>query len=453
MSFIVRPSADISTLFGGGPTACDANEALFRQSGPRTCGIPLTIEHSAVSETSSSLPLRTSATRAARSRTPNGSTPLNSFWARPSQKLRKLKTALITEGALRPVTRRTLTPPTLKIGSVPGEVVCSTGLPGATPLKIVGSSPAEPATSSVSNWTSELRSSGGGSRWNGKSLAVSWSLGWWPTNGPIRGLSWFLERLSAPAAKWQVAHAVWPSLPSCMSQNSALPSATPAASSLTNSPRFCGSGTGAEPSGVIARGRSGGGATASPPPSPARRQTGRPINATTTATRVALALSRRPPNRTNRILAPPLPLDPRPAPSRRHTGSATDAGLGPEPPREGPEPFTQQRYPRGACPTLMPARRSSSHTCDRRPETRREKSSAAAASCSGRRRGDRPPPACWRQAAEARARLADIGTPARVSTQLYAERSSSCWGAGVCAHPRGPRAGEAALDARRGSLL
>src|SRR6185312_11816709 len=32
-------------------------------------------------------------------------------------------------------------------------------------------------------------------------------------------------RLSAPALKWQVAHAVKPSLPDCMSQKSALPSA------------------------------------------------------------------------------------------------------------------------------------------------------------------------------------------------------------------------------------
>src|SRR6476660_6871618 len=42
------------------------------------------------------------------------------------------------------------------------------------------------------------------------------------------GLTWFLVRLSAPALKWQLAHA-WPSLPPAWSQNSAFPSATAAA--------------------------------------------------------------------------------------------------------------------------------------------------------------------------------------------------------------------------------
>src|SRR4051812_11180985 len=256
MSFSVRPSADISTLLGGGPTACDASDAFVRHNGPRGWGIPLTIEQSSVSETSCSLPCTTSPTRAPESRIPKGSTPLNSFWARPSQKLRKLNTALITEGALRPVTRRTLTPPTLKTGSVPGDVVCSTALPGTTLLNTVGSRPAEPATSLVSDSTSELRSAGSLSRWNGKSPAPSWALGLCTSKSPTRGLSWFLDRLSAPAAKWQLAHDVTPSLPTCMSQNSALPSATPADSSLTNWPRFCGRGTGTFSSGTIGRGAS-----------------------------------------------------------------------------------------------------------------------------------------------------------------------------------------------------
>jgi hypothetical protein len=133
----------------------------------------LAIEQSAVREISSSLPSTTCATLALGSRIPNGLTPLNSFCARPSQKLRKLKTALITEGAFRPVARRTLTPATLKMGSVPEDVVCSTALPGATPRKIVGSSPAEPVTASVSDSTWELRSAGSASRRNGKSFAVS----------------------------------------------------------------------------------------------------------------------------------------------------------------------------------------------------------------------------------------------------------------------------------------
>jgi len=39
------------------------------------------------------------------------------------------------------------------------------------------------------------------------------------------GLSWFFDRGSAPARKWQLAQACTPSLPTCMSQNNALPSA------------------------------------------------------------------------------------------------------------------------------------------------------------------------------------------------------------------------------------
>src|SRR3954462_12022503 len=156
MSFSVRPSADISTLFGGGPTACDASDELFRHSGPRTCGMPLAIVQSSVSETSCSLSLTTCATRAPPSRTPNGLTPLNSFWARPSQKLRKLNTALITEGALRPVTRRTLVPPTLKVGSAVAGLTSSTGFPGSTPRKVEGSTPCEPVTLLVSKVTAEL---------------------------------------------------------------------------------------------------------------------------------------------------------------------------------------------------------------------------------------------------------------------------------------------------------
>src|SRR5262249_19192233 len=56
-------------------------------------------------------------------------------------------------------------------------------------------------------------------------------------------LSWFTERTSAPAWKWQLAQATRPSLPTCVSQNRALPSATAAARFMTKSPRFGGSGT------------------------------------------------------------------------------------------------------------------------------------------------------------------------------------------------------------------
>jgi hypothetical protein len=111
-------------------------------------------------------------------------------------------------------------------------------------------------------------------------------------------------------------------------------------------------GQGTERSGVIARGRSGGGPTASPPLSPTRHQTGRSISATPSATRVAPALGRRPPNRMNRIRRQPSPGSaPRSAASRL-TGSATAAGLGARPPREGVN-LHRTRDPRGACRTLM----------------------------------------------------------------------------------------------------
>src|SRR5579871_1816178 len=49
------------------------------------------------------------------------------------------------------------------------------------------------------------------------------------------GSVWFIVRLSAPALKWQVAQAVKPSLPNCISQKKALPSAIAAALLRTRS--------------------------------------------------------------------------------------------------------------------------------------------------------------------------------------------------------------------------
>src|SRR5205085_5931722 len=94
------PLQAISTPLFGGPTAWEAALALVRATG--TCvSWPLTSCHTAAPAVPE----------------PNGSTPLNVLLARPSQKLRKLKTASIAEGVLRPVTWRTLTPPTLKVVS------------------------------------------------------------------------------------------------------------------------------------------------------------------------------------------------------------------------------------------------------------------------------------------------------------------------------------------------
>src|SRR5437870_334917 len=55
------------------------------------------------------------------------------------------------------------------------------------------------------------------------------------------GSIWFFDRLSAPAWKWQLAQD-WPSLPTCWSQNRALPRAMAACSSLMNRARLAGRG-------------------------------------------------------------------------------------------------------------------------------------------------------------------------------------------------------------------
>src|SRR3979409_2481265 len=91
----IRPPHDISNALPGGPTACDARLANGIEmctgwgAGEPTMFLKMT---------------------AFGSRSPNGLTPLKLLFARPSQKLRKLYAALITLGALRPVTRRTLVP-------------------------------------------------------------------------------------------------------------------------------------------------------------------------------------------------------------------------------------------------------------------------------------------------------------------------------------------------------
>src|SRR3954471_20187459 len=176
-------------------------------------------------------------TVAAVSREPNGSTPLKSFCARPSQKLRKLKTALMTDGVLRPVERRTGWSLTLKSGSLVANVWSSAGSPGVTPSNLDGRTPCEPATLDVSESTADAALFGSASLWNGKSWGESCAFAPFGVRAfalpaGMRGLIWLRERLSAPAAKWHVAHAWRPSAPACMSQNSALPSLTAAALSL-----------------------------------------------------------------------------------------------------------------------------------------------------------------------------------------------------------------------------
>ena len=145
----LRPLADISTELFGGPTACEASEALVSTT-PTRAVVP-----AAGSNRS---------TFAFGSRVPNGLTPLNSNWARPFQKLRWLKTALMTEGVFSPVTWRV---PAIGNGSV-----WSAARPGTMSMKVAAETPAPPTTSLVSESTAEWVSLGSDSRWNGKSAAV-----------------------------------------------------------------------------------------------------------------------------------------------------------------------------------------------------------------------------------------------------------------------------------------
>src|SRR5438874_1555023 len=118
----------------------------------------------------------------------------------------------MTDGVLRPVTRRTLTPPEEKVESGVAGVWSSEKWPGVMPVKVAGFTPWDPTT------RPELI---------GKSPDWSWRFGEKPPPPPpplAPGFSVLRLRLSAPAEKWQLAQAVTPSLPACMSQNSALPS-------------------------------------------------------------------------------------------------------------------------------------------------------------------------------------------------------------------------------------
>src|SRR5207302_2399875 len=83
---------DISTLLRIGPRDCEhrAEFAMPTWAGPSFPSVPNTSRCSELS------------------RAPNGFAPLQTFCARPSQKLRKLKTAFTALGVLRPVTLRVL---------------------------------------------------------------------------------------------------------------------------------------------------------------------------------------------------------------------------------------------------------------------------------------------------------------------------------------------------------
>src|SRR5262249_28722636 len=181
----VRPPQDISIGLSGGPTDWDAALALSIRTATGTT------DPSAW----------TCSTRALGSRGPTGFTPLNKNAARPSQKVRKLKMALMAVGVLRPVARRTFLPPTFQTGSATG-LQLSTALPGTTSRKSLSNTPCEPMTSSASDRTGDPRSTGFWKRWKGNCPGVTVPLG--PATSKVPewpGVSSFFIRLSAPAWK------------------------------------------------------------------------------------------------------------------------------------------------------------------------------------------------------------------------------------------------------------
>jgi len=161
MSLRFAAGGDISTSLPGGPTACDASEELFR----------LTVTRSAPPAA------LTCATLAPVSREPNGLTPLKSFWARPSQKLRWLKTALMFEGVFRPVARRTLTPLDAEDRIGPGEGYLVDRAARNDRDEGRGQDALRPADVLVSKRTVELRLFGSRGEWVGKSAADNWKFG------------------------------------------------------------------------------------------------------------------------------------------------------------------------------------------------------------------------------------------------------------------------------------
>src|SRR5260370_2539070 len=137
----MRPLKDISRSLSGGPTDWEANAEFSSRRFPFNrvfCSTRFEIR-----------------TRAKGSRSPMGFTPLNSFRARPSQKLRKLNTALIIVGVFRGSTSRAGGKALLKIEA--SGLPLSVGLQGKGSIRQLMSTkcwrktPCEEATSLVSN--------------------------------------------------------------------------------------------------------------------------------------------------------------------------------------------------------------------------------------------------------------------------------------------------------------
>src|SRR5262249_26629793 len=170
-----RPKNDISKSLSGGPSACEAADMNVARICVNTGG--LFVNESTVTVVAFG-PAGDFTTIALGSRAPKGFTPLNSNLARPSQKLRRLKTALMVVGVLRGSTFLTRTPFTLNTAPLPVSkaVPESLGMPMA--LNWALNTPMEDATSLVSlaTWLASLIcevSFGSNSRWNGKSALIN----------------------------------------------------------------------------------------------------------------------------------------------------------------------------------------------------------------------------------------------------------------------------------------
>src|SRR3954467_15714022 len=143
MSEKCRPAQDISLPLSGGPTACEAALMFGSWNACRTGVSPRATRTRAVGS-----PAMLAA--------PNGSTALKVWLARPSQKLRRMNTALIALGVLRGSTRRVSPAPVWKMPSG-GLAQLSAAAPAAAEVNGPLNAPAEEVTSSVPQSTVELR--------------------------------------------------------------------------------------------------------------------------------------------------------------------------------------------------------------------------------------------------------------------------------------------------------
>ena len=150
----------ISKGLVAGPTACEAPLMLGSCSACGVAVLPSVVNTRAVGS-------------ARIARRPNGLTPLNVLLARPSQKLRKLNTALMLVGVLRGSTLRVLIawPLTMIANGANGAGwhlrPWPAALLSADVIGLPGKAPCEDVTSLVSNRTGDSRSATFANRWNG----------------------------------------------------------------------------------------------------------------------------------------------------------------------------------------------------------------------------------------------------------------------------------------------